>query len=256
MTKRLTALRQCLLDPGVIFPCANLFAFMQSHDLIAILLAVMNVVISIGASLFIKGDKRLLAFHPQRGRGVLIQFFADQLYSPLRITALFALGAGFAAFVHDAFLPAMAGFAFGFGNWLASSPTIEKLKTAGRLHGWVSVLVHPAIYYGIGYSMTGLMAGGGIAILQHPDHNLAASLATALGITVTTLSSIGLVTGFFNQAMPFWLVAGGSAINSIAGLLSGNIMGTVNCILSMFGELRLGFLTWVSLRGSLLHPHK
>jgi len=243
MANPTTTLRQCILDPGVIFPCANLFAFLQSHDPLAITLATLNVVISIGASVFMEGDNRLLAHHPKRGRDLVIQFLADQLYSPLRITALFALGAGCAAFIHNAPLPAMAGCAFGFGNWLASSPTVGTLRNSSMFKTWMSILVHPAIYYGIGYSMTGLMAGGGMAVLQHPEENLAATLATGLGITTTTLSSLGLVTGLFNQATPFWIVAGGSAINSVAGLLSGNLIGAINCVLSMLGELRLGVIT-------------
>ena len=230
------------LNPGLLFPMANLFAFLQSRNPAAIGIAAFNVLVSIYILGWLAAGNRLLAAAPPPRPTGWRGFVADQLYSPLRITAWCVLTASTASFIGGAWLPALAGLAFGAGNVLASSLPVSRRLQDTQTPPWRKAVLHPAIYYGIGYAMTGLMAGGGLALLGDPLANMPALIATVIGVATILLSSLGLLAGLLRNDTPFWIVAAGSAINALAGSLSGNALGCVNCLFSMSGEARLGWL--------------
>jgi len=216
----LPTLKKLAFEPGVLFPIANIFAFAQSGSLVAVGLAVVNVALAVAFTL---GKKPPL--------------------SPMRLTALLALLSGLFSFASLAWLAGCAGLAFGTGNFLASSPSNMAALRAPGLHPCRRALAHPAIYYGIGYCLIGIMAGGSAELLAHPlDHGQALTMVI-LGAVTIVVASLGLALGFMKTAIPFWILACGTGINALAGLVSGNYVGAGSPLFAMFGEVRLGFMT-------------
>ncbi len=217
--------RKTELDAGVLFALANIFAFKQAHSATVLFIALVTFLVAVRfAWLAASGgadDKKTSALRAN-GWGVLL-------------AAVFSFTAG-------AILPGIAGLGFAAFSFLAASERIGRLQNDPAAGGWLKAALHPAIYCGIGYAMIGLMAGGGFRLLDNPFANVPALIMTCLGVGVTIVSTIGLISGHFrNPAAPFMAVALGTFINALAGLASGNILGMINNLLAMSGEVRIAW---------------
>ena len=213
---------EVLFDPGILFSLANVFTMLQSGGSAPYSIAIVTAAACLFYGILYKGRKSLL---------------------PLRINAYGVLIAGLFSFYAGSVLPGIAGLAFGVGNIMASTPRILQLQMERHASRLTKATTHPAVYYGIGYAMVGLMSGGGMALLENPLGNMAALMTTLLGMGATTLSSIGLLSGnFLNPAAPFMTVTFGALFNSMAGIASGNIFGTINNLLAGAGEARLAWM--------------
>lgn len=234
-------------DPGVLFCMANVFVFSQSGNLAALFLSVATLILAVDQSgnhnRTVKGKIRqkvvkMLSLVPQALLG-------DPQSSALRVNAYGVLACGILALSSGALLPGFAGLAFSTGNFLASSSWSQMIQRNSEIKGRKKALTNPAVYYGVGYAMLGLMAGGGLALWTDPFQHIPALVTTILGVTVTSLSAIGLAFGKFqNPAAPFMMVAFGTGINILSGFLSGNFQGSINNFLSMCGEVRLGQINY------------
>jgi hypothetical protein len=244
--------RKIITDPGVLFSFANIFAMLQSGSLASILITGSTAIASTTSSLVADNIKnnaengtplwRITKIAKKIGT-TLPSFVSNQLSSPLRITAYGILAAGMVALGAGALLPGIAGLAFAGGNFMASSRWAQKIQNNDGTKGVLKALTHPAVYYGLGYAAIGLLAGGGLGLLASPLSNIPALITTSLGITATTMSSIGLLSGQFkNPAAPFMTVVIGTAFNVLAGMASGNILGALNNICALGGELRLAWI--------------
>ena len=82
--------------------------------------------------------------------------------------------------------------------------------------------------------------GGGMLLLTAPLANPGALLATGSGMITIAAASLGLALHRIKAAMPYWILAAGSALTGVAGLFSGNWLGFANCFFSALGGYRLG----------------
>lgn len=234
-------------DPGVLFSAANIFAFSQSGNAFALGIAVATFALAAAqCCLRGKGDRHpLLAKLGRQFDRLPEGIKGDSDSSALRITAYGALLGGILSLSSGAVLPGIAGLSFAIGNIFASSRAYQEIQRNPKIMGAKKALSNPPVYYGIGYAMIGLMAGGGMNLLARPIQP--AMVTTLLGIGATTLSSTGLLLGKFqNPAAPFMTVAFGTCINTLSGVLSGNPFGAVNNFLAMCGETRLGHLNFLA----------
>jgi hypothetical protein len=218
--KNFSNIRKLVLEPGVLFPIANVFTFLQSQDVFAIIIAILNVMLS-----------------------VTLVFKKFSAFSPLRGTALLVLLSGLFALAGGDVLPGVAGLAFATGNFLASHPENMASLHNRKIHLCRRAACHPAIYYGLGYSMIGLMAGGGMRLLTHPFDNRRALLMVSIGVATIFIAILGRTFDLLEACIPFWILAAGTAINSLAGAVTGNFLGAGSCFFAMLGELRLGWMT-------------
>lgn len=225
-------LRKVFTDAGVLFSIANVFAFLQSDSFFAKAFAIVIATMTITAA-GMKWDKVIAPLPP---------FVRKQASSPLYINAWGGLTAGLFSLAAGSLLPGIAGLAFTTGNFLAVSRRIQNLQHDGKAEGWLKALTHPAIYFGVGYTMIGLMAGGGARLFADPFGNIPALIMTCLGVSAIALSTIGMISGAFpNPAAPFMAVVFGTFINIWAGIFSGNLIGAVNNFFAMSGEFRLAW---------------
>ena len=230
-------------DPGVLFSAANIFAFSQSGNVAALSIAVATF--ALAADQCCNQGKRNKS-KPRQWLGKVFSRLPSALKGDpenpaLRINAYGVLAAGILSLSSGAILPGIAGLAFSTGNFLASSLWSQRIQRNPDIKGAKKVITNPAVHYGVGYAMIGLMAGGGFQLLRQPLHNIPALVTTSLGLTATSLSSVGLALGKFkNPAAPFMTVAFGGIINTMSGVLSGNYQGAVNNLLAICGETRLG----------------
>jgi len=222
-----TNLRKTVLDPGVLFSLANIFAFRQSHSVTVLFIALVTFAAAVRfAWLAACGGK----------------ISQNTWFTPMRANGCGVLAASVFSFTAGAVLPGIAGLGFTVFSFLVASKRMNHLQNDPKASGWLKAALHPAIYCGIGYAMIGLMAGGGFRLLDDPLANVPALVMTCLGVGVTILSTIGLVSGSFqNPAAPFMAVALGTFINALAGIASGNILGTINNLLAMAGEIRVAW---------------
>lgn len=207
-------LRKIALEPGVLFPLGNVFAFAQSGNSLAIGLAIVNVVLSVAFTLGTKPP-----------------------FSPMRLTSALVFLSGVFALCCGAWLAGFAGLAFAAGNFFFSSQTALH---AHRQRLWHNALTHPALYFGLGCCMTGVLAGGGWTTLGHPLAHPQSMVMVVIGLAAIIASTAGFVLNLFKSAFPFWILAAGLAINALAGLVVGNYLGVANCLFGMCGQLRLG----------------
>lgn len=155
--------------------------------------------------------------------------------NPMSILAAGALLSGFFAAHSGAWLPAGAGLFFAIGNFLNAFPFFQRLQNNDAASGMTKAFTHAAVYYGLGYACIGLMAGG--------FETWPSALTTTLGIGVTTLATFGLALGkFTSPAAPFIAVAVGTGINTVSGIITGNIFGALNNLCAMLGECGLAYL--------------
>lgn len=264
--------RDNFYHPGTLFPAANVLNFSQAHNPVGTAIALGNLAFSVATNLATAGLKslsetsrvrnffaeashyiendpelqknKLLRDHMQdfltKPLSSAFKFVGRQLTSPLRVTAYSALAVGavlLSSGAAAALLPGLAAVSFGIGNTLASSPTIERLNENPEAKAIYKAITHPAVYYGLGYTAAGLMAGGGLGLFFHPLHNIPASLSTVLGVSETTLALVGMGMGKFkNPAAGFMAVAIGTFVNSVSGLLSGNIPSAMANGIAGLGE--------------------
>ncbi len=237
-----------LKDPGVLFAGANVFAFSQSGNALALAIAVGTFFLAAGESCLREGhplrvmSSRLVSKMPKELAG-------DPGSGALRINAYGVLAAGLLSLASGAVLPGIAGVAFATGSFFASSGKHVEIQRDHFIKGVKKACTNPAVFYGIGYAMIGLMAGGGLDLLTFPvpPEHLPALITTSLGVAVTTLSTVGLTLGKFkNPAAPFMAVSLGSCINVLAGVASGNALGVINTGLAALGEARLGYMNFIA----------
>jgi hypothetical protein len=215
-----SSIRKLALEPGVLFPIANIFVFWQSGNKIAFIVAVLNVALS-----------------------MIFTLVKKPFMSPLLTTAWLVLFCGLLALASGAWLPGLAGLFFASGNFLNCHKKMMAALHDPATHPFSRVATHPAMHYGFGYCIVGLLAGGGLGLLEQPlDHPEAAVMVGSGALTII-IASFGLALGFLKTAIPFWILAGGNGINMVAGLAAGNFIGAANCLFPMLGEMRLGWLT-------------
>lgn len=270
--KSLRFVRDNFYHAGVLFPVANVLNFSQAHDPIGTSIAVGNLAYTMAMSLasagiqslpeasgarkfvaksssYLENDSdfqrsKLLRYHVQdfikNPLKASFKFAGRQMTNTLRVTAYCALAVGavlLSSGAAESLLPGLAAVAFGVGNGLASSPTVERLNANPETKALVRALTHPAVYYGLGYTAAGLMAGGGLELLEQPLHNIPASLSTTLGVSETSLALLGLGMGRFkNPAAGFIAVAVGTMINAVSGMLTGNFNSALANSLAGLGE--------------------
>jgi hypothetical protein len=227
-----SSIKKLCLEPGVLFPIANIFVFWQSGNMIAFAIALLNVALSIAFTLVKKPPM-----------------------PPLLVTAWLVLLCGLLALAGGAWLPGIAGLFFASGNFLNCHK-----KSIAALHDPATrplrrVATHPAMHYSFGYCIIGLLAGGGLGLLEHPlDHPQAVVMVGSGALTII-LASFGLALGFLKTAIPFWILAGGNGINMLAGVVTGNFIGAANCLFPMLGEARLGWMTQETAKENLTGKH-
>lgn len=215
------------LHPSVLFCFANIFAFAQGNSTrhtippeLSIAIITFLFVMAL-RGLEYKGDRNPLAAWPW--------------LNPMAVVATGALLSGLFSFISGHLLPALAGLFFAVGNYLNAFPLFMRIQKDGQAPPALKALTHAAVYYGLGYACIGLMAGG--------FENFISGLTTCTGIGVTMLSTYGLVLGkFTTPAAPFVAIALGTGINTLSGLITGNMLGAINNFLPMLGELGLAYL--------------
>jgi hypothetical protein len=234
-----------LRDPGFWFSFANIFAFRQAQNDAAFYVAVVIAFFSV----FIAGAQA--SQHPfarklkeRAGRLSLPEALIGMPGSlGLRVNTYGVLLCGLLSLSSGAWLPAIAGIAFAIGNALASSRGILHIQQDPAASGIARSVTNAAVYYGIGYIMIGLMAGGGTALLADPLANIPALVTTCLGVLTTLLSILGLLLRAFpSPAAPFMVVTVATGINTLSGFLSGNLLGSAASFCSMCGEFLLGMI--------------
>jgi len=226
------SIKKLALEPGVLFPVANVFTFMQTDNRLAVGLAVANVVFSVIAALR-----------------------TSVRFSPLLITACMVFLSGLCSLWSGAVLAGMAGFVFATGAYFSANKRIMDALQNPDVAPMIKVATHPAVYFGIGYIVTGMMAGGGIGLLTHPFDNLSALIMVGFGAATIIMASVGLALNLLKSSIPFWIQAAGTGINALAGLVVGNWVGAASCTFSMLGTLRLALLTHTATKQSFSGEH-
>lgn len=213
------ALKKLCLEPGVLFPLANIFVFIQAHNQLAVILAFANTALSIVAVL----SQRITI-------------------SPLRITMWMVLAMALCSFWSGSFLPGLAGLAFAAGHFMVTHKKLQQALADPATPALQKAVTHPAFYYGLGGIVVGIMAGGGVNLLRHPLADIPALIMVSSGMIAIGAASLGLALNLVKSAIPFWILAAGTAINGLAGLLTGNFAGATSCLFSLCGNMRLGFM--------------
>jgi hypothetical protein len=216
----LPSLKKICLEPGVLFPIGNIFVFAQADNKLALGFAIINALFSAYATL----------------RPI-------QKLSPLRITMWMVLLSALCSFWSGDLLPGLTGFMFAIGHFMITNDKIRAMLVNPSTHSTLKIIIHPAIYYGLGSVIAGVMAGGGMALLTHPFTNLNALIMVSVGAITIIAASLGLALRLMQSAIPFWILASGSAITGVAGIFSGNWLGVTNCFFSTLGGYRLGVIT-------------
>ncbi len=235
---------QVTYDPGVLFALANVFAMFQSGSMLAIAITLCAAALAIISGVIFSN----IQDYKRKGTALwpaskLLKGFISNQPPSLFINACGILIAGLVSLQAGAILPGIAGLAFACGNFMAASRRATQLQLNMQAGRWVRTLTHPTVYFGVGYAAIGLMAGGGMELLEDPSGNMPALTATLLGIGATTFSSAGLLSGIFsNPATPFMIIVAGTAFNIASGIASGNMLGSINNFFSLCGALRLAWL--------------
>ena len=175
--------------------------------------------------------------------------FARQFLVPLRVNAymVFLIGLilikGSASSNDPAFLPGLAALFFGIGNFLQSSSRNAAYRAGLKATSIKRALLHPAVWYGIGYTLTGIAIGGGLVLLAHPLANPLAACLTLIGVLETGFSISLMVSGnVVNQAVPFVGVAIGTSLFALTGIVMKNYLGAATGLFACLGELSLAIL--------------
>ena len=247
------------LSVGNSFALANIFAMSMAGNPVGLWIAIITGIFSWRTSAyalrngegatnrFYKLENAACAYISKITQGVN----ADLNHLPLRVNAY---GIGLAAFItfftalkhggmDTALLPVLAGTAFSIGNYLGSDPKITSIQMGKTpASGLTRTITNAAVYFGIGYINLGLMAGGGFALILAPLSDIPALMTTTLSITVTLVSTFGLLTHRLKNPAPFMLVAHATSLNMLSAILTMNPLALFNNFFACHGEVRLGVL--------------
>ena len=251
-----------LFNPGVDFSFANFFNTLITGNPVAIKIAIAKL----AAACVIAGtqigvnrlpDDSRIKKHFKAASAYLndqsdnrstlkrgFQFIGKQLTDPLRITAYCAAAIGSMLIVGSggAVVPVIQGLAFlsfSVGNFIQSSPALKALTEKEDCPRALKAILHPALWYGIGYTGTGFAIAGGTSVLG----NTVATLFTAAGVTEIIASLWMSTRKVSNKAGPFVGVAIGTASLVGAGIATGNIAGAACAAFACKGETGLAILT-------------
>jgi hypothetical protein len=222
-----------LIDPGVVYPLANIAAFVQSGSRLAVYLAIATTLLAVFVSIaHLSPELQWVRDARAIGRR-LPAYVSRQFESALRVNAWTLLIPTIAvAFTTQRWLPMGAGAVFSFGAFLATNPRYAVLQQDDSMRGVLKVITCPAIYWGIGYAFLGIMAGG-------------YNLETALGIATVALSTIGLILGAFsNPSTPYLILVHATLVNAANAAYRGNWWGVTNMILIGAAELLVARLVY------------
>ncbi len=214
------------LNPGVMFPLANVFSCFMTGNPSAIAVALINMVVA----------SALAAAQV----GILELSFGKHL-NPLRVTAIctiviaviFLLGSGGTSLV---LIQGISFLAFSVGNYIQSSSSLLKLKPKSAIE---KALLHPALWYGVGYTFIGLTIAGGESLFK----NMVAALFTIAGIIEIIASLVMSAGKVVNKAGPFIGVTIGTIFLFAAGVAIGNWAGAACAACAGLGELSLAIQT-------------
>ena len=249
MNLRNTAIsaKKLLLDPGVVFQCANIFAFIISGNLSAVIAAMASTVV-VGIVSYSNQNplasstqffERAGNYFPQCVRNQFTEALRVNGWSvliPTLIIAESALAQGISA---TAILPMIAG-TVASGSFVATSTVCKKIQTDSAI-GWLKAITNPAVHWSIGYTALGLAAGGGLSLFAHISDHIPALVMTSLGIATTTSSAVGLTQHkFSNPASPFMTLVHGTDINAGVALFTGNFISVANMLCAGTGEFLVG----------------
>jgi hypothetical protein len=241
---------KAILNPGVLFPIANIFAFWGSGIIPAALAAAGTAVVATAVSYANNNpESRLAVFFRDKGKN-FPKFLKDQFSHPLRVNAWGVLAPTLAIAISAvttggitaaALLPMIAGTFFSSGSFAATSETCNRIQKDPKAKGWKKAITNPAVHWSVGYAALGLAAGGGAKLLLKPLSNIPALVMTALGITTTTASAMGLMRHkFSNPASPFMMLVNGTLINATAAVLTLNFNSVANMLCACSGEFMVG----------------
>ena len=248
--------------PGFFFPAANVANFMQGHNAVATCIAVFNFaycsILIAGSSylerapnqssakqLFIAISIRLNDTSPtDRLIEKAFRLVGREMSNPMRVTAYCALAAsavllvGGGGGVGAALFPGMAALCFGIGNFIQSGSKRASIIENSKANLVAKAMLHPAVWYGLGYAATGLGIGGGLSLLFNPLTNPQATFMTTIGVAETAASLGLMISGMVtNAAAPFVGVAAGTLAFAAAGLATGNVLGIATGLFACAGEL-------------------
>jgi len=262
--ERATSFTKYYANAGTFFPLANVSNFAQAANPVATEIAVGNLVYSVllASASAIKNNlpekSRTKKFYKNISAAIhdetptknplkrAFRFVGCELSNPLRVTSYCALGigglllAGFTGGASVALFPGLAAIFFGVGNYIQSSSTLTQFRDSKTINPLVRAVLHPSVWYGIGYAATGVGIGGGLSLLANPTSNVTASLLTSIGIAETAGSLWLMASGNVkNKAAPFVGVAIGTTFFAATGLVTGNVLGAATGIFACAGELSL-----------------
>ena len=252
--------------PGFFFPAANVANFMQGHNAVGTGIALFNLVYSsilIGGSSYLERVPNQLPvkrFFYAVSKSVsdtsptdrpiekAFRLVGREMSNPMRVTAYCALAVGAVLLVGSggggtALFPGMAALWFGIGNFIQSSSKRASITENSKTNAISKAMLHPAVWYGLGYAATGLGIGGGLSLLFNPLTNPKATFLTLVG-TAETAASLGLMISgkVTNAAAPFVGVAAGTLAFAVAGLATGNVLGVATGMFACAGELSLAVM--------------
>jgi hypothetical protein len=253
--------------PGFFFPAANVANFMQGHNAVATCIALFNFaycsILIAGSSylerapnqssakqLFIAISIRLNDTSPtDRLIEKAFRLVGREMSNPMRVTAYGALAAsavllgGGGGGVGAALFPGMAALCFGIGNFIQSGSNRASIIENSKANLLAKAMLHPAVWYGLGYAATGMGIGGGLSLLFNPLTNPQATFMTIIGVAETAASLGLMISGMFtNAAAPFVGVAAGTLAFAAAGLATGNVLGIATGLFACAGELSLAVM--------------
>lgn len=235
------------------FALANILAFATSGSPVGLTLAILTAVLSWRAGNYAAGgnlpvrEQRMFSWIQLKVLGTdgQSQNLALRINAwGIAVAAVFTGGVAFLTGGFDkALFPVLAGLSFAVGNYLGSSPHVTSIQKGERqATGLTRALTNPAVYYGLGYTNLGLLAGGGLALFFHPLSNVPALMTTALSIIFTLTSISGLMADKLKNPAPFMFVAHGTALNVLSAILTGNILSALNNLCACHGEVKLGMI--------------
>ena len=251
--------------PGFFFPAADVANFMQGHNAVGTGIALFNLaycsVLIAGSSYLERAPSQSSAKQyfnafsislndtasPDRPIEKALRLVGRQMSNPLRVTAYCALAVSAVLLVGSgvgaALFPGMAALCFGIGNFIQSGSKRASIIENSKANLITKAMLHPAVWYGLGYAATGLGIGGGLSLLFNPLKNPQATFMTIIGVAETAASLGLMISGMVtNAAAPFVGVAAGTLAFAAAGLATGNVLGIATGLFACAGELSLAVM--------------
>ena len=218
-----------LVNPGVVFSIANIPCFVQSDSSTAVVAAVATAIVAVGVNAAHQYPNLSFA-RAARWVGQRIPKIIDRQFDDaLRVDGWTLLAPTLAvAATTQKWLSIGSGLFFSSGNFVATNSRCQAIQQDPEAGGLTRAATCPAVHWGIGYSLLGILAGG-------------YNLQTALGILTTASSSAGfLLKKFTNPASPYMILVHATAINAVNAGLQGNKWGVIHMVLAGTGEFLAG----------------